>query len=286
MSRRSLLWLLIAFVWLAPVARAHAQSPEDTIVLRDGTVLRGHVAEMRPGEMVTIVLLTGQSRVIAWEQIARSFGPSFPGSEPQPGNVQAQDEDYKHPGPGKVPVRVQSSTERQLDVGIVEGAISAGYIALVYGQRVCLTPCTVFVRPGEVTLHTGGEGLVPVNTSLQVPPGGLDLKFKPASRWGRAGGIMLISLGGALVVAGGTMMGLAAMDTTFNLDGTTSTSMNTGLMAGGGGVLAGGIGLVVGGIVLVVKNRGGLVEERPLDPNAQPASFQVKLAPQGLKLVF
>lgn len=54
-----------------------AMSMDDVITLRDGTLLRGHVAELRPTQQVTIVLLSGETRVVAWDQLASTTGPSF-----------------------------------------------------------------------------------------------------------------------------------------------------------------------------------------------------------------
>ena len=86
------------------------------------------------------------------------------------------------------------------DVGVVEGAISAGYLSIGYGREVCRTPCTMYVRPGELTLHTSGPGLVAHNEALSIPPGGLAVRVRAASAWGRFGGVMLISLGAAAIL--------------------------------------------------------------------------------------
>ena len=55
---------------------------DDVLSLHDGTLLRGRVAEMHPGQHVTMVLLTGQTREIEWSDLATMAGPSFPQRTP------------------------------------------------------------------------------------------------------------------------------------------------------------------------------------------------------------
>ncbi len=263
-------------VLFAGAAYAAERGADDVVVLNDGTMLRGHVAEMKPGEMVTLVLHTGQTRVIAWSQIRSTSGPSFPSES---ATVDERDDNYLAPGPGKVPVRVESTGKRQ-DVGVVEGAISAGYLSIGYGREVCRTPCTMYVRPGELTLHTSGPGLVAHNEALSIPPGGLAVRVRAASAWGRFGGVMLISLGAAAILTGAIMMGLAPVMSSTNGD-------DTNTLIGGGATLGAGALLTSGGIVLLVKNRSGVAEEQPLPAGVQPGSqLQVRVAPTGLRLTF
>src|SRR4029079_7321576 len=50
---------------------AKAAIAQDTVILKDGTTLRGAVGEMTPGQSLTIALPDGQSRTIEWAQIDR-----------------------------------------------------------------------------------------------------------------------------------------------------------------------------------------------------------------------
>ena len=101
--------LALCAVLFAGAAYAAESGADDVVVLTDGTMLRGHVAEMKPGEMVTLVLHTGQTRVIAWSQIRSTSGPSFPSEN---ASVEEHDDNYLAPGPGKVPVRVAPTSLR------------------------------------------------------------------------------------------------------------------------------------------------------------------------------
>jgi hypothetical protein len=76
---------------------AHASPPPayDVVVERDGTLLQGHVAELKPGQSVTLQLLTGEARVVPWDEIAETRGPSFPAppvANPQPASCAASAE--------------------------------------------------------------------------------------------------------------------------------------------------------------------------------------------------
>jgi hypothetical protein len=69
-------WLLaVGFLLLSSVA--HADAPLDRVVLKDGTVLYGRLAELKPNDRLTIVLFSGESRTVEWEELARVSGPSF-----------------------------------------------------------------------------------------------------------------------------------------------------------------------------------------------------------------
>ncbi len=60
------------------VAGGSSPGADDVITLRDGTLLRGHVAELHPSQHLTIVLLTGETRTLDWADLATATGPAFP----------------------------------------------------------------------------------------------------------------------------------------------------------------------------------------------------------------
>jgi hypothetical protein len=59
-----------------------APMADDVVTLRDGSLLRGRIAELRPGRGLTLVLLTGQARDVAWQDVATTTGPSFASRAP------------------------------------------------------------------------------------------------------------------------------------------------------------------------------------------------------------
>jgi hypothetical protein len=58
-------------------AIARADAPPDSVELHDGTFLQGRLTEWKPSVRAVIVLLNGESRIVRWDEIAHTSGPSF-----------------------------------------------------------------------------------------------------------------------------------------------------------------------------------------------------------------
>ncbi len=73
---KSLLLAVLLLLAAAPTPLLADELP-DTLVLQDGTILRGRVTELIPQTRATIVLFTGEMRVVEWSRVARASGPTF-----------------------------------------------------------------------------------------------------------------------------------------------------------------------------------------------------------------
>jgi hypothetical protein len=253
---------------------------EDVLTLRDGTILRGHVTEMRPGDHVEIVLLDGRSQVVPWAQLAASEGPSFPLVRANPAAR------FVQPSPGRVPVVVESE-RASITVGVLaarpligqdtttvdDGAEIAQWTESYQSRNgivVCpATPCRIFARPGELMLQVSGEGVLSYGTQVTIPPAGARLTMRAPSLAARRAGSTLIWLAPGTLISGAVMLALAA---TFGGDSASpgspaaaqANSMSTTYYALGGALMGVGVGVLVAGIVLWARNRTGVASLTPL----------------------
>jgi hypothetical protein len=290
MTARVLVCLLFCSVaWSQPKA-------VDTVVAWDGTVYRGQVAELKPGRSVSIVLLNGQTRTIPWSEIKSTHGPSFessgapPPTAPPPMASSPMAEPDVDPllttGPGRVPLEVDSATERHITVSVpTGGAQGVGYgfggsfsISVMSYRRLCISPCTLYVRPGLFTLNTAAD--VSYNTSIDVPAGGVAVKMHTPTRWRGIGGAMLAAGGGSLVLVG---ILVAAVGPVLALDsnGNRDAGAASGYYAGGAVTALVGAGMIGGGIYLILTNHRGVAERREL--NRPSEQWQVNVAPAATR---
>jgi hypothetical protein len=193
-------WLVLAILSLAPSTWAAASPWFDVIVQTDGTVLQGHVAELVPGRSVTLMLLTGETRMVPWEQIASKSGPSFAPAPPRPDDDAAPDAD-RRPGPGRVALRVES-TGPALDVGRT-GDVAVGGAYFGRTRRLgCTTPCTLYLLPGPLELYAARASLHSATATLplQLPADGLQVLVRPDSPGRLFLGINVLTLSLGLVL--------------------------------------------------------------------------------------
>jgi hypothetical protein len=270
--------ILLCVALVATPAFAQSATGEDVIVTTDGSILRGHVSELRPGKSATIVLLDGRTRTLAWNEIARSDGPSFPSAAPPP----ADDLDPLRPGPGRVPLVVESAGKAQ-DLSLVADGIKVNGFGLSLSARVCRTPCTLYLQPGLYTLLSEGGGLVSARTEVNVGARGGRLRLKAVSSSGRVAGIVLTSLGAAAILAGASTMLVVPFDedivTTDISIGEQASFDPRPLYIGGGIAMGVGAAMIVTGAVLIAKAKGGAQDE---ESNAIPRptrSLQVDAGP-------
>ncbi|HZS39613.1 MAG TPA: hypothetical protein VFF06_22430 [Polyangia bacterium] len=245
---------------------------EDVIELRDGTILRGRVTELRPGDHVEIVLLDGRSQMVQWGEIVSSVGPSFPQQRRQLADR------YLQPSPGREPVIVES-TGPSLTVGVLtlrpmigqetqttDDGVNLEQLTMDWQSRsgivVCTaTPCRIYAPPGELMIQSSGPGILGSTVGVTVEPGGVRVKLRAPTVLARrhAGALFGASLAG--VVGGPILLGLGAA---FSADRATTGDAN--IYYGLGGALLGvGAILAVTGIVLLAINRPGIASIEPLN---------------------
>jgi hypothetical protein len=244
--------ILVILCCTAPLA--HASGPSiDTLTLSDGTVLRGHATELKPGDHVELVLLDGRVQTVAWSEIVASDGPSFPFDPVAP---------FLSPGPGRVPLKIDSSIDAR--IGVHPQPDLGGPCVTVCGT----TPCTIYVAPGDLRLDVSGAGVVPYSTEVVVPASGARMHLSPGNAAENAAGVRLIIASIPLTIAGGVLAGVGS---TFghqpSFSGTKVTyADDRAPMEGIGGAMVGvGVGALVSGIVLVAKGHSGTETMQSLD---------------------
>jgi hypothetical protein len=233
MKTITMLLLLLGSITFTSVARA---GELDVITLADGTILRGHVTQLKPGDHVELVLLDGRTESIAWSEMTSSVGPSFPCDLP-----------YLNPGPGRVPLQVESPDPLRVSV-----------IGLVDQVPVCsTTPCTIYVPPGSVSLSAAGDQTDPCPFNVMVPPNGGRVTLHPASMRKRGTGVALLIAGTALGIGGAAIAGVGSTmthDPTLPGNKASYEDNSTPMYAMGGTLAAAGVGALISGIVLLSTN--------------------------------
>jgi hypothetical protein len=182
--------------------------------------------------------------------------------------------------PGTVPVRVESDGD-PLEVSVIlpdplatrvtdyhppgiyssalYGGFSFGYSPPVVEtraplyQRVCTTPCTLYLRPGIQALHLGGAGRRDSDELVEVGAQRTRVRFRSASSLHYAFGQGFMWAGASLSVVGVLFM------TAGNRCGSPSACDMTTPMAF---LISGGLALAVG-VPLVIANQTGPVEIPP-----------------------
>ena len=197
-------------------ARSETLSLPDVVQLRDGTTLQGRIIEIRPTNTLTIVMADGSPRVIALRDIVTARGPEFtipeqpvapaasrvPPAATTPVEPTASN-DLRDPGPGRVPVIVESAGA-QVTVGEAFGFVPRSGVV---GRDLCLSPCTLYVRPGLFSLRTTGAP-VPPTTQLDVPPTGLRVTVRPVRHPGAQVMYVMGSLLSVYAAAGTALWGV------------------------------------------------------------------------------
>jgi len=268
--------LLLCLAILSFPLAARASGTEDVIITTDGAILRGHVSELRPGKSATIVLLDGRTRTLSWSEIAKSEGPSFPDAKPA-----ATEEDDRinplEPGPGRVPLVVESAGAQQSISLHFAGAIRINGWGVSVTARICDTPCTMYLAPGAYVLQSEADGVVAARTPVTVSSTGARVKLKAPSSGVRAGGVALIAVGSAAILAGAMTMamqpifGTVTDYTTTGEPTTYNTSTGANLIIGGGITMGAGAAMIIPGAIMIAKTKGGVAEESAYEksPNRQ-----------------
>lgn len=171
---------------LAAPASAQQGAPPDLVMLRNGGVLRGTIAEMNPGGSVTIITLTGEKRVIAMGEVSYA-GPaqSAPGAAPPPAAggpkplIQLNARDAPLHLRASQPeltfhLRVTESTGTTVGMGAGLGSRSAmgfGGVSQFSGRtyaRICTAPCDATLPAGQYNLAISRGSGQPVETDAMT----------------------------------------------------------------------------------------------------------------------
>jgi hypothetical protein len=212
----------------------------DTVVLRDGTVLRGTIRELSPGRQVVIAVGEG-TRTIAWSEVRST---ALAGAA---GPTEHVPQDSEEPAPGPSRPRIFIELTRPADVHLLEVAIPPSAMAtrmsraayFAAARSVCRAPCgRVIDGSGGYPFIFGGERLLPSRAFfLKDLEGDYVARVRPG-RWGlMAGGVVMASFGYAGTLSGGLLVGI-----------TRDPEVRTA----GGVVLGAAVALLVAGITMAV----------------------------------
>ncbi len=222
----------------APAAAAAATTPsgDDAVYMKDGSLLRGVLVEMMPGDHVSIQLPTGQVAVVRWDAITRV--------------ERATRVDVKAPPPA-VPTTVQTAGAGQALVHI-ETDKPLQVETHIIGREwrfACDAPCDIALDLDKA-YRIIGDGVRPSPTfRIAAAPGGrVVLDVATASKSGLVGGIVMASVGAPLMLIGGVIVAVGGLSSASGL------STGDGEKKSGWIVFGIGAGGLVGGVILILTN--------------------------------
>ncbi len=237
-----------------PPAAAPPSAAPDVVRLKNGGMLRGTIAESEPGQSVTIVLLTGETRKVPFADVEYA-GPaaSAPSAAPAPAPASASPAPFPGASNGTTqPFAVVHAEEARVDfVSAPTGeslfrrsntaafASDQGSFANGY-EEVCTAPCNVSMPAGTHTFAIAKPGSRAIEAEpVTLPPGNSTLSATYADKTGVRVGLVVL---GALGIVGGLGLELSAISASKGED-----SFDTGPLVGGILLQAGGTGLLLAG---------------------------------------
>lgn len=225
-------------------------SSYDTVVLRDGSVLRGTILELAPGRQLVIAVAAGETRTIAWAQVAstalagQATAPTAGPEGPVPPTMSEPT-----PGPSRPRIAIEVLSRRPTEVHLFEAGFPAQVLGVKTGsaayyaaaRTVCRAPCGKVIDGGAGNPYFfGGDRLVPSRPLyLRDLEGDYVARVRPGRTRLLAGGIAAAGFGYAGTLTGGLLVGITR--------GETRTA--------GAVVLGAGVALLITGIVMIVKGR-------------------------------
>jgi hypothetical protein len=225
------------------------------VATRDGSMFRGVVVERIPGQYITVQLVTGEVRRIAWDQIASEAAASATAPAPVPAPA---------PRGPVVRVRFQPDSDRaQLERAVAEGK----------WESVCEGACQTNLDTASV-YRVGGRGVrksEPFRLPSDRPSLGIEADV------GRTSSVVW----GVIFIAGGAgsgLLGLVMLSATSWDQGYNNNDENE-LAALGLVFTLGGAAAIVGGILMVSNGRTDVnLAGRPKLPTslALPGGFRLE----------
>ena len=259
-----------SLVLLAPKDAAAQDAGPDTVVLRDGGMLKGNLIEVLPGDHATLQLANGQSARIRWDVIDHIIRNGVPLNTAQVQQQATQPSTASAPTPketGNVWVHIDGADNVDLE-SVITDAAPAGKRVTNGWATICSAPCDQEV-PLAGSYRLAGDGVRPSRTfKLAGKPGDkVYIQADPASRGGFVGGIVLISVGVPVLVIG-TFVELVVglVNVASKADGEyTDTS---GAQVVGLSMMGLGVAGIITGIVLVAGNGSTKLDQTIAGPAA------------------
>ena len=211
----------------------------DTVHLRTGGMFRGRVTEIVPGDHVTVLLTTGESRRIVWRDVERVIvastaippatgTPTAPATAPMTGPRARVH--MKTPHPAYLYRRAAGTTDF---------------------VTACSSPCDEEMPIGD-TYRIGGSGFATTpDFSLAAAPGGSVELTVDGPNWAGIVGGGLLTVGGGFTAYIGTILTLSGSACSFDRYSSSSDNSCDSVRNVGIGALAVGAGMIVLGLVIV-----------------------------------
>ncbi len=251
----------------APAA-APAQAPvvvgntggTDTVYLKGGGMIRGHLVEVIPNDHATIALPTGQTAIVEWSRIDRIE------QQQAPPNVVVQS-GTPAPSAPRGSVWVHIETDREI---VLEGSPPEGGWAVV-----CNAPCDREL-PLDYSYRITGPGIRRSKVFQIGAQAGqrVVISVNPGSTGAFVGGIVLASIGIPVILVGLIVVLVGAVENACSTDTSgVCTSGNSGSSTETTGwiITLVGVGSIVTGIILIAGNARTSQTQEILAPGAQPA---------------
>lgn len=187
-----------------PVTRPAPAPALDLVRLKDGSMLRGTISEMVPGDFVLIVLITGEKRRIPEGSVAYA-GPADGAPVPAPLPVPAA----PAPAPAlRAEVVIEGPSAHVAFVSEPDGmqlfkrsAVAAGRSYAVGYDELCTAPCRFSLPAGTHYFAVARRAGVPLKLSpLRLPAGELTLIAKVDNR--RTARVVVASSSAAVALVG------------------------------------------------------------------------------------
>ncbi|HFE47391.1 MAG TPA: hypothetical protein ENJ18_18200 [Nannocystis exedens] len=248
------------------------------VELRNGGHLGGEIVEVLPGESLTIISsATGQSKTIAWGEVARytekgewvemggaaAAAPAGAVVAEEPGST------LRGSGPrvhidvkGGRPMSLFQITSKSVATGSVGGSS-----VIVHGMtynKICAAPCdqVVDLKQGDQFFVSGKRVSGSKAFSIAPDQGDLTVSVKPGRQGVLLGGFLIAPLGFSSLLAGAIWYPIAKRYLAETGDPNLKPAI--GMMIGGGIALVGGVAMVILGKTRLEFRGGGLGLLRPL----------------------
>jgi len=224
----------------------------DTVVLRDGTILRGTILELHPEREVIIALATG-TRTIAWQDLssaqfagAPAVVPEGPAPAPAPSEHVPQDSNAAPPvdevAPGPSRPRIFIELTRPADVHLFEGTppeMRNSRSLMPASRSVCRAPCGRVIDGSEgYPFFFGGDRVASSRQFLlKDHEGDYVAHVKPGRRGLLFGGFLMSGYGFAGSLAGSTLL---------------LVSRDREVRTAGGVVLGAALALLIAGVTMAI----------------------------------
>ena len=228
----------------------------DIIYTKSGGMMRGTLIEVATGAQATIQLGTGEIVTVPWAEILR-IEQGAPTPTPSQTSTPAP---TPAPTPSPSPSQTPAATPPDTTVLVHIDSPSPVELQVTHGQKndwqtLCTSPCDQQF-PAHGTYRIAGDGARPSHSfTLSAMHGRADLVVNPSSSGWFVGGIVLLSVGGAVMLVGAFIGLIAELTSTVDKSGTSTNIESTGWTMAG----VGAIGLVAG-IVAMASNAHSGVE--------------------------